>query len=622
MAVDVAATREAQRRRRLKRVAFVLFPLAAWLWWRALSGNPVSPGLPQLGPDVMFWLPGLAIIALLAIVLIGPMLGNGRSPHTIYLPEQIDVGFDDVVGLGPLKREVRHTLEVFLNHKRFQSEMGGNPRRGVLFEGPPGTGKTHLAKAMAKEAGVPFLFVPSTSFQSMWYGMTARKIRTYFRQLRKVARMEGGAIGFIEEIDAIATRRGGMSFSPRSADHHSPQAEGGLVVSPTISQGTGGVVNELLVQMQSFDESSRSIRFRNWMKGVANRFLPSHRQLKTAAPPFSNILLIAATNRADSLDPALLRPGRFDRTLHFDLPGKTARRELIDYFLARKAHTPELDEDRIRNDLAASTMGYSPASLERLFDEGLLVALREGRSAHTYDDLRKARMEVEVGLPNPADYPADERETIAIHESGHATVAYLVGKARRLEMLSIIKRREALGLLAHRDEEERFTRRQSEMKSLIEIALGGMVAEELFFGESGTGPAGDLAAATRLAADMVGSFGLGGSLISFRALDGGPFAGDLTAKVLGDAQARAAVDRILDDAKAEVHRLLSGHRYLIEALRDALLDREELVEEEIQAVLRDAEREAISAGRVLVDLRQDDPVLAENRITLLPLPEE
>ncbi len=619
MAIDVTATREAQRRRRLIRVALVLGPIAAWLWWRALDGNPVSPGLPNFGPDVMFWLPGLAIIALLAVVLIAPMFGQARSPHTAYLPEQIEVGFSDVVGLGPVVSEVRHTLDVFLNHKRFQSEMGGRPRRGVLFEGPPGTGKTHLAKAMAKEAGVPFLFVSSTAFQSMWYGMTARKIRTYFRQMRKVARREGGAIGFIEEIDAIATKRGGMNFSPATAD-----GEPGLQVAKSISQGVGGVVNELLVQMQSFDEPTRSEKFKNWGKGIVNRFLPPNRQLMMAKPAFANVLLIAATNRADSLDPALLRPGRFDRTLHFDLPGKSARRELIDYFLDRKAHTADLDDPQIRDDLAASTMGYSPAALERLFDEALLVALRERRSAHTYADLRRARLEVEIGLPQPADYPMDERETIAVHESGHAVVAYLVGKARRLEVLSIVKRRDALGMLAHRDEEERFTRRESEMRSLIQIALGGLVAEELVFGESGTGPAGDLAAATQVAVDMVGSFGLGGSLVSFRALDAGPFSGNMTARVLGDKHGRVAVDRILDEAKAEVTALLVNHRYLIEALRDALLDREELVEHEILEVLRTAEQDAIAGGGMIVDLRSGDARVFQRQsgIELLPIPED
>jgi ATP-dependent Zn protease len=593
------------------------------MWIRFIMGNPVSFGWPDLPPDAAFWLPGIVIVLMLGAVLVLPMLGNGRSPHTVYLPEQIEIGFDDVKGLGSVVREVKHTLEVFLNHQRFRTEMGGTPRRGVLFEGPPGTGKTHIGKAMAKEAGVPFLFVSSTSFQSMWYGATARRIRSFFRELRKLAREQGGAIGFIEEIDAIGLKRGGMSFSPsRTAAMSGAPGAGVEVARSAISEGTGGVVNELLVQLQSFDEPTRFQKFRNGMIRRANRYLPAHRQLKTAAPLFSNVLVIGATNRADSLDPALLRPGRFDRILHFGLPSKRDRRELVDYFLDRKAHLPGLDEHDARDTLAAATMGYTPAALERLFDEALLLALRQGRKALTLKDLKRAQMEVEIGLPNPVDYPMDERHTIATHEAGHATVAYLVGKGRRLEVLSIIKRRDSLGLLAHRETEERYTKRLSEMRALLQISFGGMVAEEVYFGESGTGPAGDLQAATQLAADMVGSYGLGDSLISFRSIDAGVMGGNLVAKVLADDQARKTVDQLLKDSKAETLRLISEHRYLVEALRDALLEREELYGSEITEVLAAAEAEALQSGAAVVDLRLDAADIVEpNHIEFQPLPE-
>jgi len=353
---------------------------------------------------------------------------------------------------------------------------------------------------------------------------------------------------------------------------------------------------------------------------MANRYLPAHRHLKAKKPAFANVLLIGATNRADSLDPALLRPGRFDRILTFGLPGLRDRRELVDYFLGRKAHEAELDQAEARDALAAATMGYTPAALERLFDEALLVSLRNGRRALTYHDVKKAQMEVEIGLPNPVDYPAEERVRIATHESGHATVAYLAGKGRTLEVLSIVKRRESLGLLAHRDEEERFTRTEKEMKALLQIAMGGMVAEELFFGESSSGPAGDLAGATQLAADMVGSFGLGGSLISFRALDGGMIGGNLVAKVLADMRGRKIVDQLLNDARHEAARLLNDHRYLVEALRDALCDREELIGAEIIDVLHEAEERALSEGRVVVDLRNPNarlPEIRERRIEFI-----
>ncbi len=608
MTVDVAAARERDRRRRLRRVLVILAPIALWMWWRILAGNPVSPGWPNLPPDAVFWLPGIALVLILGLVFIAPMLGSGRSPHTIYLPEQIDVSFDNVRGLGAVVQEVRHSLEVFLNHARFRDEMGGSPRRGVLFEGPPGTGKTHIAKAMAKEAGVPFLYVSSTAFQSMWYGATARKIRTYFRHLRKVARREGGAIGFIEEIDAIGMARGGLGMSPAPG---SPALNGASVVNSSISQGTGGVVNELLIQMQSFDEPTRTDRVRNaFVRGI-NRFLPPHRQFKTAASPYANILLIGATNRADSLDPALLRPGRFDRVLHFGLPGRQDRQELVEYFLDHKAHDPELNSEEAMDDVAAATIGYTPAALERLFDEALLQALRNQRRQLTRDDIRQAQLEVEIGLPNPVEYSEEERLTIATHEAGHAAMAYLVGSSRKLELLSIIKRRDSLGLLAHRDSEERFTQRATEMRALVKISFGGMVAEEIFFSESGTGPAGDLAAATKLAVDMVGSYGLGDSPVSFRAANGGAFAGDFVAQVLGDPKARKAVDRILADAKHDTTRVLADHRYLIEALRKALLEREELDGEQIMAVLREAETQALAGSRALVDLRTRDPRIIE-----------
>lgn len=202
---------------------------------------------------------------------------------------------DDVKGLAAVTEDVRRSLDLFLAGRTFRRQMGGTPRRGLLFEGPPGTGKTYLAKAMAAEAGVPFLFVSATSFQSMYYGATARKIRSYFAALRKVARAEGGAIGFIEEIDAIATVRGGMYATAAGAG---VVAAGPFVHRATISEGVGGVVNELLVQLQSFDTSSRWQQARGAVTGAVNRLLPAHHQIPAPRPEPVDVLLIAATNRA------------------------------------------------------------------------------------------------------------------------------------------------------------------------------------------------------------------------------------------------------------------------------------------------------------------------------------
>ncbi|HMK62323.1 MAG TPA: AAA family ATPase, partial [Acidimicrobiales bacterium] len=476
---------------------------------------------------------------------------------------------------GSVVEEVVKSLNLFLAHKTFAERMGGSPRRALLFEGPPGTGKTYMAKAMAKEAGVPFLFVSASAFQSMFYGQTNRKIRSFFRQLRNYARREGGAIGFIEEIDAIGTARNGLGTGR--------------------GEGISGVVNELLVQLQSFDQPPPGVRFRGALVDMVNAWLPSHRHLRKPTAPAANILVIGATNRASDLDPALLRPGRFDRTIYFDLPSRAGRRDIIDYYLTKKAHEPELDDADRRDTLAALTSGYSPVMIEHLFDEALVWALRRGGERLSWLDLQKAKMTQEIGLAQPVEYTEAERRTIATHESGHATVAWLVGTSRKLEVLSIVKRRQALGLLAHSETEERFTQTRSELEALIEISLGGLVAEEVFFGEPSSGVASDLQAATNAACQMVGAFGMGDSLISLAAVDA-PTAGNVVARVLGSDRERQKVEDMLSSAKTRVRSMLEEHRHVVEALRDALLERNELVGSEIMDVITGAGATSLAPG--------------------------
>ena len=586
---DVAMGREEARLRRLKRMALLLAVPVSLLVARALRGETITWGTPAMPTGMGEYLPAIGLVTLFAIVLIVPLLGAGRSPHVLYRASEIDVSLDDVRGAGVVKDEVVRTLNLFLAHKTFRDGMGGTPRRAVLFEGPPGTGKTHMAKAMAREAGVPFLFVSSSAFQSMYYGQTNRKIRSYFRALRVVARREGGAIGFIEEIDAIGGARSGMGGGGQR-------------------EGVSGVVNELLIQLQSFDEPPRGMKLQNSLVDLANRFLPHGRQLRKPLPVPANVLVLGATNRAADLDPALLRPGRFDRTIHFGLPGRSDRREIIDYYLAKKAHVAALDEPERRSTLAAMTAGYSPVMIEHLFDEALIWALRRGASALDWQDVQQAKMTEEIGLKQPVEYTDAERRRIATHEAGHATVAYLVGQtgadgrpglARKLEVLSIIKRADALGLLAHSDLEERFTRTRPEIIALMRIAMGGLVAEQQWFGEISSGPAGDLQTATTAACQMVGSLGMGPSLISYDAMAVAG-ADNIAAKVLSNDAGREAVDALLEDARSVAEQLVVTNAHILEALRDALLERDELVGEEILEVIRATEEKVI-------DLR--DPVV-------------
>ena len=561
-AADVGRSREAALRSRLGKLGLALAVLMAAMWWRLMQGGPLA--MPRLTPRTIQFIPIAALIVLLGAALIIPMVAAGRSPHVLYRPEEIGVGLDDVKGMPVVVEEVVKSLNLFLAHKTFKDRMGGNARRAVLFEGPPGTGKTYLAKAMAKEAGVPFLFVSSSAFQSMFYGQTNKRIRSYFKALRTAARREGGAIGFIEEIDAIGASRSGTGGS-------------------TQREGVAGVVNELLIQLQSFDEPPAGVKFRGSLVELVNRFLPPGRRLRKPTALPANFLLIGATNRAADLDAALLRPGRFDRSIYFDLPSRAGRREIIDYYLAKKAHHPELDDTAKRETLAAMTFGYSPVMIEHLLDESLVWALRRGDEQLTWSDLQKAKMTEEIGLAQPVEYMEAERRTIATHESGHATVAWLVGHGRKLEVLSIIKRKDALGLLAHSDEQERYLKAQSEMQGLIQIALGGIVAEELFFGETTSGASSDLKAATTYAAMMVGSLGMDGTLFSYEAVLS-PHA-NLVAKVASSDDGRERVEAILGRARIEVREMLDRNRHVVERLRDALLERDELIGDEIIDVI-------------------------------------
>jgi len=617
---DVGDHRRRARSRRLRRLGIVAAALIAWVVYRLSAGDPIMFGLPQVNWTIvaMFILPAALIVGMAVMYA-----AYGRSPHHVVRPEQIDVRLSDVGGIDLVKAEVVRSLNLFLAHKTFSREMGGRPRRGLLFDGPPGTGKTFTAKALAAEANVPFLFATATSFQSSLQGATQRKIRSYFRAMRRLARIEGGAIGFIDEFDALAGARSGLSaFSPADATHGglAPAMRcGGLeglrmIGAPALQQTpfVGGndlsmAVQELLVQLQSFDQPTAVAQAMGKVIDTVNLVLPPKWQLKKSRLQPANIMLIASTNRPDSLDPALLRPGRFDQRLTFDRPDKPGRRELIDHFLKSKAHVADLDDPERRDALAAVTQGYSPAMLEGMFDEALINAVQEDRRAMTWLDVEQARLDSEIGLGQPVSYTDHEARLIATHEAGHATVAWLVAPQRRLEVLSIIKRRSALGLLAHGDREDVYTRSRAEMLAMIQIAMGGQSAEELFFGDVSTGPAGDLLTATNIAAQMVGAAGMTSSLISQAAVQSSSFSDtNLVGRVLGDRESRAAVEELLQEQKMKAKALLEANRHLVEALRDALLKRRELIGRQITDVLEAARlaAEAELATPRVIDLRE------------------
>lgn len=557
--IDASTHREETRQRRLRSALVVLGAIFAYLLYRLIRDNPIRLGIPgwiEANPHLVIV---LAVVFLLGGLIFIPLLTAGRSPHTTLRASDSKIRLDDVVGADQTKREAIDSMNLFLMSTTFQREMGGSARRGVLFEGPPGTGKTYLAKAMAAEAGVPFLFVSASEFQSMYYGQTNKKIRSFFKALRKAAREEGGAIGYIEEFDAIGGARSGMN-------------------SGSMREGIVGIVNELLVQMQSFDLPTGGEKFRGKFVDWINRFLPPHRHLRRPVHTPENVLIVAATNRAADLDPALLRPGRFDRVIGFNLPPRSDRVHIAQYYLDRKKH-----DDAVTAALVADlTAGYTPVKIEKLLDEALVIALRSARTAMTVSDVLQAQMVTEVGVAQEMGYHPDERRRIAIHEAGHALTAVLT--RRDVKMASILRRSSALGLVAHGDVEERFLKTPSDARDLIAVALAGRAAELQEYGEASSGISSDLAAATNIACQLVGQLGNGPGLLSLEAA-AMPTAANLVSKVLSDDPSRRAADEIMDEGAARAATWVSTYREALLRIADGLCENDELEGAQIKEIV-------------------------------------
>ena len=359
---DVGAARERRRGRSLRRLALVLAVPAAWLWWRLLTGEPARPQLAVDAPPDPFVFVALLLLSRWSACCSARQSARGARRTRPIRPEQIDVTLDDVKGIDAVKEDVVRSLNLFLAHARSPRRWAARRGAACCSRGSRAPARRYMAKAMAREAGVPFLFVSATSFQSMYYGATARKIRSYFKALRKAARREGGAIGFIEEIDAIAMtaarherRSATPARSARPASGHRAAASWCRATRPSPPSAAAGdraSTRRRSARAPAASSTSCSCRCsRSTSRPAVRRLAPGSSTASTCscpptgscqrpAPPPTNVLLIAATNRADNLDPALLRPGRFDRRLTFEPPGPRGRRELVDHFLAARRTRP------------------------------------------------------------------------------------------------------------------------------------------------------------------------------------------------------------------------------------------------------------------------------------------
>jgi cell division protease FtsH len=363
-------------------------------------------------------------------------------------PEATAITFDDVAGVDEAKEEVKEIVDFLREPDRF-SAIGGRIPKGVLLVGPPGTGKTLLARSIAGEAKVPFLFASGSDFVEMYAGVGAARIRRLFKD----ARRHQSCIMFIDELDAVGRSRGGQSLSHEEREQ---------------------TLNQLLVEMDGF-------------------------------APNQGIVVVAATNRPDILDPALLRPGRFDRQVTVGAPDVKGREQILQIHARKVALDPGVDLRQI----ARGTPGFSGADLANLVNEAALLAVRAGRHVVTAGDLDQARDKVLMGVERKSLRMSDhERVTCAYHESGHAVVAALLEHADPLHKVTIIPRGRALGVTMQLPEGDRHTHTREFLEAQIAILMGGRVAEELFLRQMTSGAGNDIERATEIARRMVCEFGM------------------------------------------------------------------------------------------------------------------
>jgi len=437
------------------------------------------------------------------------------------------VTFQDVAGVDEAKDEVKEIVD-FLRHPDRFSAVGGRIPKGVLLIGPPGTGKTLLARSIAGEAGVPFLFASGSDFVEMYAGVGAARVRRLFKD----ARRHPSCIVFIDELDAVGRSRGGSSLSHEEREQ---------------------TLNQLLVEMDGF-ESSRGI------------------------------VVIAATNRQDILDPALLRPGRFDRQVMVGNPDLKGREAILGVHGRKIAMT---DDVNLRS-IARGTPGFSGADLANLVNEAALAAARDGRQQVSGRDMERARDKVLMGVERRSVVLSElDRVNCAYHEAGHAVVAALMPLADPLHKVSIVPRGRAMGVTMQLPEQDRHTYTKGYLEAQIAVLMGGRVAEELFMNHMTSGASNDIERATDIAQHMVCEWGM--SSLGMRAFRkaGNQFEGDRT-HAMSEATARRVdeeIEKILQAGYATAYSLVDRNRDAMKVMADALLDQESLEADELKDIL-------------------------------------
>ena len=465
-----------------------------------------------------------------------PMNGFSKARTVLGVPGDKKVTFDDVAGADEEKEELQEIVDFLKNPEKF-TEIGARIPHGLLLVGPPGTGKTLLARAVAGEAGVQFLSISGSDFVEMYVGVGAGRVRDLFEQPRKIA----PAIVFIDEIDAVGRKRG----SGLGGGHDEKEQ----------------TLNQLLVEMDGFTRSE-------------------------------GVIVLAATNRPDILDPALLRPGRFDRQIHVGRPDVKGREEIL------KVHAKDkkLDASVNLKTVARSTAGFTGADLSNLLNEAAILAARADRPVLTMEDMNEALMKITAGPAKKSRVQTrkDLKET-AVHEAGHAVAMYNLPTHDPVRQITIVPRGQSLGATWYLPKDDSSNLTRNEMYEQIVSLLGGRVAEALFLGDISVGASNDIDRATKLAKDMVARYGMCEKLGTVSYLDGGEvFIGrdyqttkSYSEKVAGtiDDEVRALIDKAYDHCK----QILTDNSDKLHKVVDFLLEKETMTGEQFEAIMQGRE---------------------------------
>jgi len=520
-------------------ISLVLFILIRFAIWGLMSLESfyMKLTLAQLPMQFLIVIVSSATFVFMYTMFMGKGFSKAGKKSTIH-GELVNIKWSDVIGMENVKAEAREVVELIRDRVRVK-KIGGKILRGILMLGPPGCGKTYLAKAIATETGLPFISMSGSEFVEVFVGVGASRVRELFKRARALAYGHGGCIVFIDELDAIARKRVFSAF-------------GG-------TEETNSTQNQLLAEMDGLQE-------REEKSGELN--------------PAQNVIVIGATNaQEDNLDRAILRPGRFDRKLYIDLPNLDDREKLFQYYLSKMQYDAKVDVGR----LARKAVYKSPADIENIVREAALIATREKRDTITLDDISEAMERIDLGIKHKLNMTPHEKEMTAYHEAGHLIAMYLLHPTNDVFKASIIPRRGMLGVVHGQPHAEIYTNSKEKKMADITVSLSGYVAEKMKYGTTSDGVSSDFHNAMRVAHDMVWRLGMSEK----------SFIGDYTA--IPESQLSEKLKEELNDETGKIFQkclknvedLLTKERILLDRFAKELLEKEELDYDEIDAVFKE-----------------------------------